>query len=86
MGGGTPTPFDFPGSELIHLGDTFKLTGIDVEFGAFNVMTQEVPNHRISLDGREVFVLDLVGPGKLLTIDVRPMSLASRLILLINGG
>ena len=86
LGGGTPTPADFPGSELIHLEDGFLLTGIDVPFGAFGILTQEIPNHRISFDGREQYLLELVGPGESVTIDVRRFSLASRLLLYFNGG
>ena len=79
LGGGTPTPADFPGSELIHTETGFKLTGIDVPFGAFGILTQEIPNHRISFGEREVFLLELVGRGESVTIDVRRLSLASRL-------
>ena len=86
LGGGTPTPADFPGSELVHLDGGFKLTGIDLPFSAFAILTQEIPNHRISFAGRELFLLDLVGPGESVTIDVRRMSIATRLILFLSGG
>jgi len=86
LGGGTPTPADFPGSELHHTEEGFLLTGIDVAFGAFSILTQEIPNHRISFEGRELFLLELVGSGESVTIDVRRLSLASRLLLFLNEG
>jgi len=86
LGGGTPTPADFPGSELIHTDSGFILTGIDLPFGAFSILTQDVPNHRVTFDGREIFLLELVGPGESVTIDVRRFSLVSRLINFVNGG
>ena len=80
VGGGAPTPADFPGSELIQTDTGFELVGINLPFGSFAILTQEIPNHRISFGSREAFLLELVGPGESVTIDVRRFSLASRLL------
>jgi len=73
IGAGTPTPDDFPGSEFLHENGGFRLVGIDVPMGAFSILTQDVPNHRVSFGEREAFLLDLVGSGQSVTIEVRRM-------------
>ncbi|MCL2852319.1 MAG: DUF1850 domain-containing protein [Defluviitaleaceae bacterium] len=80
LGAGTPTPADFPGSELIHSDGMFKLIGIDKPMEAFSILTSDVPDHRVSFGEREARLLELVASGRSVTIEVRRMSLAKRLI------
>ena len=81
LGAGSPTPADHPGSELIHSNGVFRLIGIDKPMNSLTILTQDTPNHRISFGEREAFLLELVGSGKSVTIEIKRLPLAARLII-----
>lgn len=80
FGAGVPIPGDEAGTELARVGDHYELTGIDRHMQGFSIMLQEVPNHRISLDSREAWLLELAGSGSSVDIAVERVSLFARLI------
>ena len=84
FGAGVPVPSDGVGTELVFVDGRYELRGIDQYMQDFTIMTQEVPNHRITLNGREAFLLDLAGSGKAVDIKVRRTTLLSRLALNIG--
>ena len=69
FGAGVPTPSDGIGTELLFADGHYELIGIDKRMSGFTIMTQQVPDHRITFGGREARLLGLVGSG-------RPVSLA----------
>ena len=85
FGAGIPGTADYPGSELLHEGDHFRLIGIDIEMDRLPILTQEISNHRVSFGQREAFLVELVGSGQSVTIEVRRMSLATRTIAILRG-
>ena len=74
FGAGVPIPADGIGKELLHIDDHYELIGIDKELQNFTIMTQEVPNHTIKLNGCEASLLELAGSGKLVHITVKRLS------------
>ena len=81
FGAGVPVPSDGVGKELVFKDGRYELLGIDKYMQDFTIMTQEAPNHRITLNGREAFLLDLTGSGKAVDVKVRRAPLLSRLAL-----
>ena len=84
FGAGVPVPSDGIGTELIFADGHYELLGIDKYMPDFTIMTQEIPAHRISLNGREASLLELAGSGKAVDIKVKRTTLISRLILSLN--
>jgi len=79
FGAGVPTPSDGIGTELIFVDGHYELLGIDKSMSSFTIMTQDVPAHRVSLNGREASLLDLAGSGKAVEIAVRRVFFITRL-------
>jgi len=75
FGAGIPVPADGIGTELISVDGHYELVGIDKHMKNVIIMTQEIPNHRIALNGREVFLTELLGSGKSVVIAVSRTSL-----------
>lgn len=71
FGAGIPVPSDGVGGELIHLDGRYELLGIDKPMKDFSIMTETVPNHRISVKGREIALLRLVEAGKSVKLSVK---------------
>ncbi|MDR1663590.1 MAG: DUF1850 domain-containing protein [Clostridiales bacterium] len=83
FGAGVPVPSDGIGTELIHREDGYyELTGIDKPMDSITILTQEAPNHRVTFNGNEVFLLELTGSGKQVEIKTEYVTFFSRLILL----
>ena len=80
FGAGIPSPSDGVGTELIFMDGRYELVGIDTHMQNFAIMTQDIPNHRIILGGREAFLLQLAGSGQLIVIEVRQIPLVVRLL------
>lgn len=81
FGAGVPVPSDGAGKELIKVGSTYELVGIDKSLGEFSIMTQDIPNHRISFKGREAYLLKLAGSGNTVQVAVKQLSVAEILKL-----
>jgi hypothetical protein len=83
FGGGVPSPLaDGVGTELVSVNGRYELIGINAHKQKFSIMTQDIPNHRISHNGREANLLELVGSGKLVHIEVKRMPLIVFLLTL----
>ena len=80
FGAGVPVPSDGIGMELIFVDGHYELLGVDKHMLDFTIMTQEVPNHRISLNEHEAFLLELAGSGKAVDLKVRRIPLVARLV------
>ena len=80
LGAGAPLTADFPGSEMLHENGIFRLVNIDFPMPSFSILTSEIPNHRISLGDNEAFLLELVGSGQSVRLDVRRLSVLSQLV------
>ena len=80
FGAGIPLPADFAGSELLFKGDHYELVGIDKHMLGFAIVTQKVPNHKITFDGRETCLLDIAESGAPIYITVKPLSFIARLM------
>lgn len=81
FGAGIPIPPDGIGTELISTDGRYELVGIDREMKSIPIMTQDVPNHRIALGGREACLPELAGLGKSVDISVGRVTLVARLAL-----
>jgi hypothetical protein len=71
FGAGVPVPSDGIGTELIRAGEFYELIGIDKHMPSFTIMTQTVPDHQVMMGTHEAVLLDLVGSGKQVVIEVR---------------
>ena len=80
FGAGIPVPSDGIGTELKGVDGHYELTGIDKHMRSVTIMTQEIPDHRIRMNGREAFLLELAGSGRSVEIEVRRVLLFTRLI------
>jgi hypothetical protein len=74
FGAGVPVPSDGIGTEMIRVGEFYELIGIDKHMPNFTIMTQTVPDHRVTMGAHEAVLLDLVGSGKQVVIEVRQVS------------
>lgn len=79
FGAGVPVPSDGIGSALVFVDGRYELLGIDKHMSYFTIMTQDVPNHRISLSGREASLLELAGSGRAVDIFVKRAPFAAGL-------
>ena len=84
FGAGVPVPADGAGTELLVVDGHYELIGIDKHMRSIPITVQEVPKHRITLDGREALLTALAEPGKTVVVSVKPAPLAARLLLRIN--
>jgi len=78
FGAGIPVPSDRIGTELVRVGSHYELIGIDAHMQSFTVMTQDAPNHRITLNGREANLLGLAGSGKSVEVAVKRVPFVAR--------
>ncbi|MCL1805060.1 MAG: DUF1850 domain-containing protein [Clostridiales bacterium] len=83
FGAGVPVPAEGVGTDLIFADGHYELIGIDKHMPFFTIMTQEAPNHQVSLHGREASLLELAGSGQAVDVAVRRMPL---LICLLAPG
>lgn len=83
FGAGVPIPSDGVGTELIHIGDHYELIGIDKHLRSIPIVIQEVPDHRITLNGCEARLLEMAGTGDVVELSVR---LTPRIIRLMLKG
>jgi hypothetical protein len=74
FGAGVPVPSDGIGTELLRVGEYYELIGIDKAMPDFTVMTQAVPNHTVTMGGREARLLELAGSGRQVRLAVKPMT------------
>lgn len=81
FGAGIPIPSDGIGTDLVLVDGHYELIGIDKRMQSFAVLTQDIPNHQITLNGREAFLLELAGSGKSVDIAVKRVPFVTRLIL-----
>ena len=82
FGAGMPIPAEGEGQTLTNTPEGFWLGGLDrpQPGNGFLLMTQSVPNHRLLYRGREINLLERYGPGSLLRVRVRRVSLWERLL------
>ena len=80
FGAGIPVPADWIGSELLFTGDHYELIGIDKHMQGFSIITQQVPNHKITFNEREAFLLDIAESGTPITITVKRLTFIQRLM------
>ena len=86
FGAGVPIPGDEAGTELVRVGDSYELIGMNRHMRGFSIMLQVVPDHRISLNGREAGLLELAGSGRSVDITVERISLFTRLLSNMKRG
>lgn len=84
FGAGIPVLADGVGTDFTHTEDGFLITGIDKPEARILVMLQTVPNHRLLWRGQQFFLMERYGSGTLLRLEVRPVSLLTR-IRVSNG-
>jgi hypothetical protein len=70
FGAGVPVPADGIGTELVRAGGHYELIGIDKPMPGFTIMTQEVPDHVVTMGAREARLLELAGPGRQVALAV----------------
>jgi hypothetical protein len=75
FGAGIPVPGDGIGKELVRVGDAYELIGIDKPLPDLVIMTQTVPDHRITLGTREARLLALAGSGRQVKLAVKEVPL-----------
>ncbi len=75
FGAGVPVPSDGIGTELVRREDGgYELIGIDKRMDRITILTQKIPNHKITFGADEVYLLELLGPegtGRQVDIEVR---------------
>lgn len=78
-GVGIPVLADGIGTAFEQMEDGFLLTGIDKVQSSIPLLTQEYPNQRILLRGREISLVELAGSGRLLELAIGTMTLPALL-------
>jgi hypothetical protein len=72
FGAGVPVPSDGIGEELVRRADgSYELTGIDKPMDSISILTSSIPNHSITFDGHEFFLLELAGTGEQVVVEVK---------------
>jgi hypothetical protein len=71
FGAGIPIPGDGIGTELVRAGEYYELIGIDKPMPDFTIMTQTVPDHKITMGAKQARLLELAGSGRQVTVAVR---------------
>lgn len=81
FGAGVPVPADGLGDDLVFVDGHYELIGIDSHMQSIPIMVQEAPNHFITLNGCDVYLLELAGSGSVADVMVKPIPRFVRLML-----